>query len=459
MNAQEVQEMLQHAKQEAVYSFISAYAELNAEFCKQLKAALMPGKSNDLNKAAYLEMAESCFNFGGGRGWRNRHYDFYQAAYDAAAELDDMLSDADYYIEQEEFAPAAGIAMSVAEVIPRNFEEVDDSSGSLGGSFDMATKTLVTILYDGQVQKNLKKEIYEWVKTEMNDSIYSDYGLDSLTDVYDAACEELGETEEVLADLDRQIENAREYYKEKIVLRKIRFMQSRNLDTHSFIEKYLEMNGVRKIRFEQLMESGKYDEALHLAQKGIEIAKMRKHSGTVSDWEVSILGVYLKQGNVENILHQAEKLLYEKYYDSDKYYHIVKEYTNPNDWSNTLERILGSFENLPSFNNFIANVMVENQMWDRLLSYCKKGMTAATTIEQYEQYLKPHFEQEILEIYREYVEEQALITNSSAYDCVASMLKRMRTFDGGDALVNQLLQKYRNTYKRRRNMMAALADV
>ena len=59
-------------------------------------------------------------------------------------------------------------------------------------------------------------------------------------------------------------------------------------------------------------------------------------------------------------------------------------------------------------------------------------------------------EKEILDIYHDYVEEEALITHSSAYDCVARMLKRMRTFEGGDAMVNQLLREYRDTYKRRK---------
>jgi hypothetical protein len=97
--------------------------------------------------------------------------------------------------------------------------------------------------------------------------------------------------------------------------------------------------------------------------------------------------------------------------------------------------------------------MVEHQMWKRLFTYCKRGKRGGiivSTIEPYEPYLKPHFEKEILDIYHDYVEEEALIAHSSAYDCVARMLKRMRTFEGGDAMVNQLLREYRDTYKRRK---------
>lgn len=459
MNKQDIEKLLQHAEPEAIYSFISTYGESNAEFCKQLKVALMPGRGECINKEEYLAKAENCFDLEEGRGWRSWHYDFYQAARDAAFGLGSMLSDADYFIEQKEYGSAASILMSVIEVIPRNYGSVDDSSGTLGGTFNMATDSLVDMIYDEQVPEKLKKDIYEWIKQEMNNSVYSDYGFDGIADVYEAACKEIGETDEVLADLDKQIEEAKDYQKRLVVLRKIRFMQSRNLDIDTFIEKYLELNDVRKIRFDQMMESHLYDEALALARKGIEIANTNDRRGIVTDWEKSILDIYLKQDDVKNILLQAEKLLIEGCYDQDEFYQIIKKYTNPADWPDTLERILGSFENSSSFSSFAANVMIEHQMWKRLFSYCKTVKNIASVIEQYEPYLKPHFEKEILDIYRDYVEEQALITHYIAYDCVASMLMRMRTFKGGDDIVNQLLQEYRSKYKRRRNMMAALQNV
>lgn len=460
MNKQEIEKMLLHAERQAIYSFILAYAESNVEFCKHLKEALLPGKGDDLNKEVYQAKAEDCFDFEeGGRGWRNRHYNYYQAAYEAASRLDRMLSDADYLIEQGEYAPAAGIAMSVAEVIPRNYDCVDDSNGALGGTFSTATECLVSILRREQVSRSLKDEIYEWIKQEINNPVYPDYGLDSLTDVYEAACEELGETDEVLADLDKQLEDADTYQKEDIVLRKIRFMQSRDIDDLAFIEKHLGINAVRKIRFEQLMESGLYDEALNLARKGIQKASTGRYWREGSDWEEDILEIYLKQEDVKNILLQAEMLLCKSSYNDDNYYQIIKEYTNPDNWTDTLERILSSFEKRSCFSRFAADIMVEHQMWKRLFAYCKKGIPIANVIEQYEFYLKPYFEKEILDIYRVDVEAQALITHSSAYDRVAYLLKIMRSFSGGNVLVNLLVQKYRATYKRRKNMMAVLNDV
>lgn len=458
MNKQEIQKMLRHVEQDDVYSFISAYAELHAEFCKQLKEALIPDKGGDLNKKVYQAKAEDCFNFGGS-GWRRNNYDFEKGAYNAASGLDNMLFDADYLIEQGKYASAAGIAMVVAEVIPRNYEKVDDSSGSLSQTFDRATECLVSILHAAPVPKGLKEKINEWVKQEMNEPVYSDYGFDSLTDVYDAACEELGETDEVLAYLDQQIEEVSDGRKESVVLRKIRFMQSRNLDTYAVIEKYIEMDDVRKIRFDQMMESGLYADALVLARSGVELINTQNHWSTTMNWDKSMLEIYLRQGDVKNILLQAEDILYKNYYNEDEYYQIIKKYTPPKDWAKTLERMLESFENLPYFRSFAAELMVEYQLWKRLLAYCKKGYDIASTIEEYEPDLKSHLGKEVLSIYHEYVEEQALIARNSAYDRVARVLKRMRTFDGGDDLVDELLEKYRSIYNRRRNMMFALENV
>ena len=123
----------------------------------------MPDSGDDIDMNMYIAKAESCFDFR--RGGRNSWYfDNYQAAFDAASELDKMLSDADYFIEQGEYAQAAGIAMSVIEVIPRNYEEVDDSNGSLGGTFSMATDSMITILHCDQVSKKTKEKIFEWGK-------------------------------------------------------------------------------------------------------------------------------------------------------------------------------------------------------------------------------------------------------------------------------------------------------
>ena len=357
--------------------------------------------------------------------------------------------------------PPAAIAMAVAEVIPRNYENVDDSNGSLVDTLSVAIDSLSKIVNNPAVSTFIKKEIYHWNKEEVNNSVYSDYGFDEIDTLYEVCYEQLGDTNEVLSDIDRQIENAKnEYYKSQAVLRKIRFMQSRNIDVQDVIESFLDLNAVRKIRFEQLMDAGEYDKALHLAEQGIKIAQEQNEPGTVVEWQESILDIYLVQEDVTNLLPMAKYLFLRGNNlgsKREKFYNILKNFSPAALWSDTMESLLMPTENGRNFDSFTARILHEHQLWKRLFAHCKKG--GVYSIEEYEKDLKPHFEKEILDLYRDSVDKKALITDQRAYQEVARLLKKMRTFVGGDELVDQLLEKYRSTYKRRKNMMVELKDV
>ena len=96
-------------------------------------------------------------------------------------------------------------------------------------------------------------------------------------------------------------------------------------------------------------------------------------------------------------------------------------------------------------------------MWDRLLAVCLKA--GAQSLEHYEKYLKPMYPKELFAAFQEYVEQQATITDKSAYINVARVLKKMKHYKGGKEVVASLLNKYREVYKRRRKMMEELEGV
>jgi hypothetical protein len=460
MLKEEVLELLEHTEQETIFSFIAEYAARDNLFYEKLKEALLPEDNEDESDITYYkDIAEDCFDFSSHFGSRYYGHDFRQAAYDASSGLDKMLSDASFLEKQGKYTNCAAIAMAVAEIIPRKAEEVDDSDGELSDSFDMAIELLCNIVNNENIPSSIKNDIYQWSQKEVYESIYSDYGFDEITTIYKLCCELLGDVDEVLADIDKQIKNAKsEYFKCNAVLWKIRFMQSKNLDAESVIQTHLDLNEVRKIKFRQLIDAKAYDEALRIAEMGIELAK-QKYPGLVSDWQKSIFDIYLAKEDATNLLPMAEYLyLNENRWDNsrEEYYNILKKYTLPAKWPDTMERLLKGAEK-NDFDDFTARIMKEHQLWQRLFTYCKQG--DVNDLVKYEIDLKPHFEKDILEIYREHVEKQALITDSRAYREVAQMLKRMRTFTNGNELVDRLLTNYRTIYKRRKNMMVSLQEV
>ena len=467
---QELLELLKHAEKETVFSFVAEYAAADRCFYEKLKETITPVGNNEddgndeeyeeYDMDAYRERADDCFHFVENYGRRRSfEYDFYEAAYRAAHEIDELLGEADSLYNDGRYTTAAGMAMSVVEVIPRHIEDVDDSDGELSSRFDDAINTLHNIMYNNAASEFIQKEIYEWSKKEVRNSIYSSYGFDGIRTIYELCCQQLGDTDEVLADIDKQIMEANEYRKSEAVLRKIRFLQSRHLDIQDVIQTHIDLTEVRKIRFNQLTDNRQFDEALELAKQGIAIAEQKNHPGTILDWKKAMYDVYLANGDTGNLLQMAEYMyLHPGYrFTKDEFYNVLKKYTPKNEWLDTMERLLASAEKASGFDSFAARIMHEHQLWPRLFSHCKRGNIG--NLEKYDNDLKPFFEKEILEFYLSYVEKQALITDSHAYDEVARMLKRMRTFTGGNDLVNKLLEHYRISYKRRKNMVAALRDV
>jgi hypothetical protein len=402
------------------------------------------------------QSAEACFNF----SKRGYNYDFFKAAYKAASHLNKMLKTAKSSAKKEENNEAVAIAKAVAEVIPRNYENVDDSDGVLGDTFDQAIDLLCKIVNKTTVDVYIKKDIYYWSVNEMNNKVYSDFGFDELQTIYELCCKMIGETDEVIADIDRKINEATsEYLIKRTIVWKIRFMQSRNLDVEYVIQSNIDINEVRQIRFRQLLVAKEYDTALTIAMQGIEVAKQKGHPGTELDWQETMLDIYIQQNDTGNLLKMAEYLFLHssRKYNRDVLYNMLKTHTLASDWQITVERLLSTMEKEPYYNPSASQIMLELQDWSRLFTYCQKG--GINEIMKYENDLKIHLEKDILDYYYNYVEKTAQSSDVSAYYEVAKILKHLRTFFGGNELVNQLLEKYRSIYKHRKKMITILKNV
>ena len=109
------------------------------------------------------------------------------------------------------------------------------------------------------------------------------------------------------------------------------------------------------------------------------------------------------------MLQKAEYLVLQTRYDSsrDDYYQTLKELTAPTEWQDTVEHLLAAAEKFRNFDNFIARLMKEHEMWERLFNYCKKE--SMNEIHAFENDLKPHFGKEILEMYRKQKMERTVI--------------------------------------------------
>lgn len=463
MNNKELQELLEIIDTNLLKKWILDYAKENPDFGKKMIEALNPKSIKKTALKDYPKLIQSAFDnhpLKFGNRYRGYDYEGFEAE-DVRADLEKVLSDVDFFLNHGNIKAAVHICKCIIEIIPDEWDEQFDYDGDVQVMYDAAIDKLELMLKDALLSENEKSELFEWYEKESkNISKHKYAGLNTSLDVlqrYFLSSEAM--IVQNLKSLDEKIRSVSDSYdKERYVIEKIEILEEvGNFDEmQQTIDDYLKFPGVRRIRLESMIRKREYDLAIELIRGGIAVAEIKKHSGTVSDWENELLRIAQYQNNKTEVLRLAEGLLYNGR-DHKKYYDILKAETPAGDWNTTLTRLLSNIKSgsgLWGFNHFRADILVEHQKWNELFVQCKKG--GVEYLKRYEKYLRPEFDQEIYDTYLKFIEQQAAITDQKAYENVANYLKRLKTFPGGEEKVRTLVTKYRELYKRRKNMMKEL---
>ncbi len=466
MKNSDLEEFLSIVDTGMLKQWILNYAKSNPDFVKRMIEGLNPKSIKETALKDYPKLIQSAFdNHPLKFGNRYRGYDYEGFEAEAVrADLEKVLSDADFFLNHGNIKATVHICKCMIEIIPDEWDEQFDYEGDVQVMYDEAIDKLELMLKDALLSENEKSELFEWYEKESkNISKHQYVGLNTSLDVlqrYFLSSEAM--IVQNLKSLDEKIRNVSEnYYKERYVIEKIEILkEAKKIDEmQQTIDEYLKFPKVRRIRLESLIQKREYDLAIELIQGGIAVAEIQQHSGTVSDWKDELLRIAQYKNDKTEVLRLAEDLLYNGR-EYKKYYDILKAETPAEDWDITLTRLLSNIKSgsgLWGFNHFRANILVEHQKWDKLFVQCKKG--GIEYLNQYEKYLRPEFDQEIYDIYLKFIEQQATITDQKAYENVAHFLKRLNTFPSGEEKVRTLVTKYREVYKRRKNMMKELDGV
>lgn len=457
------EEILKYTNTSHLHKFILDYAAKHPEFMEKFMATFSPQQIS----AGKEDYAGTIMNAFGNNtlksGSRYRQWDNYGFdAADVAEDLKPLLDKADYFIKHKNYEEAILICRTLIETIPNEWNPDFDYDGDVQVVYDAAIDKLQEMLEQNLLSATQKKALFTWYSAEQKNEKHRHVGLN--TDL--KALEEFfTDTPEMLRqsikNIDERIDRAAsDYEKEKAAMQKIRLLQNAGLEheAETAISQYLEFSDVRKLRVEELLYKKQYEEAIDLIKDGIKIAESKKLYGTLNDWKDKLLDIYVLQKDKAKIISTAHDLFINGR-DSRKYYQTLKKYIPQAEWPHALQRLLSGMSDggWGSANEFKAEILIEHQMWDSLFALCKKAN--AESIEKYEKYLKPYYTKEIFDAYLNYAEKQALITDKQAYSNVARILKKMKGYEGGKEIVNKLLLKYRELYKRRKNMMEELKGV
>lgn len=460
-------DILAHTTKSKLDQFIREYAHDNDDFQAFFMEKFSPKPKSDSRMKPsedYVETIQKAFIKSGIKSYSrygNRIEDFGFDAGTVSEKLEHLLEKAHYFIRHDNREEAICIAQKLIETIPDYWDEGFDYECLVPEVYDRAIDLLEEMLNE-KLSNDQVESIFSWYEKVIEDKKHEYVGQNTSLEVFEKyfASDAVGGFDRVLRIINRRIANAGDYEQERAVLEKIYLLveNDREEDADQTIGEFLFYPEVRKIKLKRMLEENRYDQAIELLQEGIVIARKKKETGIESEWLQKLLFVYKQLNNSKKVLEITKKLFVQGT-EQRTCYQSIKKITPKAEWHEMLSWILQNLSERGFYSSIElkADIFIEHQMWDDLWQLClRRGIEF---LRQYEKHLRPRYEKEILTVYLKYVQQQASITDRKAYIIVANMLNRMKSFDGGPALVGQLVNQYRQIYKRRIYMMKELDSI
>lgn len=472
-NPEILNDVLAHTDKEKLSQFIKEYAAENEDFRSVFMNRFSP-KTKPMSVFErkkldndYLKCIQQAFTGTGVKrysqyGYRDAFEDIGFDAEVVSEKLMTILEKARFYIRHDNKDEAIQIVRQLIDTIPDYWEADFDYDGEVQDVYYETIELLEEILRDGQLSDALMSTIFNWYEKAIAEKKHAYIGMNASLDDLEHyfARDGAAGLDRVLRIIDNRIVHADEYEVERAVLDKIGLLleHGRTEEVEKTIETYLILPEVRSFKITGLIEDRRYGDAIKLLEEGIVIAQKKQAVGQVNIWRKELLSVYTLLNNREKMVEITKVLLVDGV-EQRACYQSLKKLTPKNEWAEMLVWILRRLTVCGAYNaiELRADIFVEHAMWEELWQLCSKE--GITMVRKYEKKLLPNYEKAVFALYLQYVQQQATITDKEAYKRVADMLIKMTSFEGGAAIVKQLVNAYRQQYKRRLYMMKELDRV
>lgn len=422
--------------------------------------------SNKVDIHKYKRIVDNIFNAVSDDYGFIHHQDVYGVSHLISNLLDKAKSGAENGQLQEAFS----ISAAIAEVCVDYIQNLDDSSGWIGGLIYDTFVSVKDVFYRSK-DEALKNVIFEWLGQQMSNEAYSDYGCDeALATTYF----ELGSNEpyakSVFRFIDEQLAkhekgsdwNSKYRYSyflnEKLTLLK---KAGKKQEVEATIEQNLHLSDFRKMKVNQLIEQKDFSTAITLIKEGIVISEQENLAGVTRDWNNLLLQIYREQ-NLEKEFQTLSRRMFLRHPDSMEYYRMFKITVDKAEWNAERTRIIDKLKKGTKTNAWfyhfpynLANIYIEEKMWAELFTEVKNANNISVT-SQYAKYLKKDFSAELIEMYRDSILKYAQNTGRNIYEDVKRYLKEMGGLENGLPKAKALKEELLASYKNRRAMKEVL---
>lgn len=438
--------ILQKTSASEFQDFIRSYTIKNKKFKTEFELYFSEKDDRIDIEAKYSDLFKKIT-----RKYTNQGFIDYRSTNGYSNEVNKLIDTGFKYIENNNVKDAFLLVKAILYPLTETIEYSDDSNGSIGSSIENAIELLDKIVEKPNIAFDMKEQVFNFTRNELNKKIYFDYGDfgDGLLSVFKKLAIHLNKSNVFIEYIDQEVAKLigkyDNYRKESLQKLKIQFLQElgRNDEAENVILQNMDIVEVRMNEVKKAISKEDYNTAKKLISEGIKIAENKSHSGTVSQWNMELLQIAVLEKDITIVRHFTKHFAFDRGF-SKEYYNQWKATFNEEDWKNeieshivqTVEKITKKWKqnykndywhpkNPPIISSELPSIYITEGYLDRLLALVQIANNLDTTLNYHSELIKK-FPTELLNIYIPTLENYGLkVSDRSGYADLVNKMKRV----------------------------------
>ena len=452
--ADQIIELLEKVSHDELKQFIIERTENNRSF-RDLFLSTYAHFNSSESKEQYSNLINSILRTASGR---NGFIDW-NASQLVGVEISHLLDTVQKQIDSNNYRSAFYISIAVMEEMTEALQYSDDSNGDIGGCVYSACEILYEIAKDNN-DEEMRKSIFSYCVDAFERNTYSGWDWHSdMLQIASIVLKSESEFDKLMILMDKVQDS--EYTQETIQAIKYEILVKIKGDNEA--NKYLEQNitnsRLRRTAIVNAISQKNFQIARNIASDGIKYDEKDK-PGLAKEWYDWLLKIAQATNDKEKIIEYARYLLIDNFRHEQDYYQILKQFIPSEKWNHYVENIIKDIkaQNRWTGSSHIYNIYIREEWWDKLLEIVKQSPDL-NTISSYEQYLAKDYSPELVEMYSiaiiNYLEHNM---GRKHYKLACRYLRRIIKL-GGRKKTNELIEKFRKDYPKRKALIEELNNV
>ncbi len=370
-----------------------------------------------------------------------------------------MLNTARKHVDTGNWLSACHICLPIAEEMVKALEFTDDSNGDIGGNIENAFDILFSVA-TAKIPEDIRVYLLDQSIRDYKKNIFA--GWDWHTDLLDLAIQlvrtekEAGIVRSLLHSHPRsEFEGEQMIKLEYDLILKMKGIE----EAEKFASQNLDTPDLRRKALEKALKEKNFERAKALAHEGIRNDSDQK-PGLAKEWYDWLLRTAIAEKDKPHVIEYARHLFADGFHRGQDYYGILKQNTDPSDWSGYVEGLIDEIRRKSRWDNIdvIGKIYISEHWWDRLLDLVK-GTKHLPYIKHYEQYLAADYSAELAELY-----EKGIIDflkkniGRNHYKEACRYMRRMLKL-GAEDRVRNLIDALQKDYPQRKALLEELSRV